>query len=300
MSTKSNVGPTRKHPAASLGPTRKRPAASGGSRATGVLELSSSSTGALEIDLGQLYDAAVKNATRKDEEFLQKVHALGHYPRESRSSSKEEQLLAMQARDRQRSNTCSAPIRLYLAALRLSQLHPEVEGAWESLKGKYWRVQEEMKFGYNFEQAFKEHALSQEAFQLLRDLESVLRPLDRSTLEPLCRCLGYSARWKLNMQNKRCDADILLHFCRSHVCDMVNHHMQKFVHTASDSNDAACAEAARTEHTFRTPKNLTEFAASLQHSEHRFTTPFARDFMSTAYQGQLSRRELLHHVMVLE
>ena len=100
MSTKSNVGPTRKHPAASLGPTRKRPAASGGSRATGVLEPSSSSTGALEIDLGQLYDAAVKNATRGDEEFLQKLRALGHYPRESRSAPKEEQQLEMQARNK--------------------------------------------------------------------------------------------------------------------------------------------------------------------------------------------------------
>ena len=68
---------------------------------------------------------------------------------------------------------------------------------------------------------------------------------------------------------------VKLQLCRSHVCDMVNHHMQKFVHTISDSNDAACAEAARTEHTFRTPKNLTEFAASLQHSEQVLSNVYA-------------------------
>ena len=142
MSTKSNVGPTRKRPAAS-GESRatgvsERAASSGANEPSsssigaiepsassiGAIEPSASSTGANEPDLRQLYDVAVKSATREDEQFLQKLHALGHYPRESRSRPQEEQQLAMQARDRQRRKSCNVHIRAYLAALRKhSALH---------------------------------------------------------------------------------------------------------------------------------------------------------------------------------
>ena len=83
----------------------------GPSFSTGVSELSASSSGAFEPELSQLYDEAVKSATEGDVEFLMRLHALGHYPRESRSSPKDGQKLAMQARDRQRSNKCNVHIK---------------------------------------------------------------------------------------------------------------------------------------------------------------------------------------------
>ena len=99
---------------------------------TGVSGSSASSSGDTEPGLRQLYDVAAKSVTGKEAEFLQKVHTLGHYPRRSRSSPKEEQQLNKQAHYRQRKDTCNLHIRVYLAALWLSQPHPEVEGAWDS------------------------------------------------------------------------------------------------------------------------------------------------------------------------
>ena len=68
--------------------------------------------------LNDLYDEAVKNASAKDRDFLEKVKALGHYPHESQSKATAEKKLARQARDRQGSKKANAQVNAYLVALK--------------------------------------------------------------------------------------------------------------------------------------------------------------------------------------
>ena len=68
--------------------------------------------------------------------------------------------------------------------------HPEVEAAWDTLASRHWCVWEEITSQRSFEEAYRQNKLSKEAFELLRDVDSVRGHIDQKRLESFGRSSG--------------------------------------------------------------------------------------------------------------
>ena len=176
--------------------------------------------------------------------------------------------------------------------------HPDVEKAWASAKGQFWTAWEEIKFGRDFKKAYDEQGLSKEAFELLRDLDSVRGQLDQRRVVPLARRLGYKSKWDVKCQTQNRSVGSLLHLCRSHMCDLAFTRLQNA--GALEPSHAAPTDKPEFEKVLVTPRHFKAFAESLQHALHRFTTPFGHDFVSVTHHNQFPRNELMHHLLVME
>ena len=87
------------------------------------------------------------------------------------------------------------------AIVQLDPCHHEgVEDAWNSLRAKSWTEYEESLFGRDFQKAYTDECIAQEAFELLRDVDSVRCQLEVAELRALGLRLGYRTRWWLRGQ----------------------------------------------------------------------------------------------------
>ena len=119
-------------------------------------------------------------------------------------------------------------------------------------------------------------------------------------LRALARRVGYRFNWTVGKKQYYWSDENLQHLCRSHLCELAMENINKRSLGATEPNDTISTDVQSPEDAFHTPTSLKEFAASMQHSEHRFTTPFAQDFMQAPYRAQISRRQLSHHLLVSE
>ena len=106
--------------------------------------------------------------------------------------------------------------------------HPQVEKAWTTLVTTHWGRWEEVNFQGNYEEAYQQNKLrSKEAFELLRDVDSVRTHIGQKSLNALAHRLGYRTQWWSNGKNNHWSHADLLHLCRSDLCDLVLKHIVK-------------------------------------------------------------------------
>ena len=106
--------------------------------------------------------------------------------------------------------------------------HPQVEKAWTTLVMTHWGRWEEVNFQGNYEEAYQQNKLrSKEAFELLRDVDSVRTHIGQKSLNALAHRLGYRTKWWSNGKTNHWSHADLKHLCRSDLCDLVLKHIIK-------------------------------------------------------------------------
>ena len=255
-----------------------------------------------------LFLRAMEHADADQQEILRGVKELGHFPRRVKGQHRtpEAYLNRRICHWRQTRKRMPLSSRVYLDAMeRVSvpaNTHPQVEDTINQLKHKYWNTWEETCWGDDYIRGQLEGELPKEPLELLRDL-TIVRSItnthaERAKVNALGRRLGYRDNWRIGGPgSKHWSPSKFQHLCRSHLCDLAAAHMEKHTPRASEPCSAQEDTAPQM---FQTPTTLKGFAASLQHEDHRLLTPIASDFLTTTYKGQVNRRQLLRHLLVLE